>query len=621
MAWFPPLGFCSLTHPMEQAKTMVHVLHEQATRHEHRPALWRRRGKTYVPTSWREYAQRVTRFALGLLKLGFKAQGVFAIQSFNREEWVVADLAAMALGGAPVGIYTTSSGEQIQYILEHCEAEFVLVENEKYLSGVMALQERLPRLRHIIVMDPPEKLPEGVLRYVDVLELGTGADEGPYWERVNALRTDGLATLIYTSGTTGNPKGVMLSHHNLVWTTEKLIQAVHFGEERRLLSYLPLSHIAEQVLSIHGPLLLGGQVFFAESFDSVPQNLKEVRPTFFFGVPRVYEKFKAKAEEGFRAQPALRQKVVAWARGVATQYHTLALRHEKVPVLLEAQYQLARKLVFAPLHERIGFDKVEYFSVGAAPIGKDVLDFFASLDLILREVWGMSELTGPGTLNTVEATQLGSIGRPMVGVEVRIAEDGEILVKGGNVCQGYYREAAATAQLLEDGWLHTGDVGMLDGEGFAHITGRKKEIIVTSGGKKTAPATIEALLKGISPVSQAVVIGDRRNYLVALLTLEAEAAKKLAREKGWPEDVQALASDPRLRQYLEQAIERDVNPLLARFETIKRISILPRDFSIDEGEMTPTLKVRRTAVEKKYASVIDALYAEGAAHSAEAQSG
>ncbi len=597
---------------MDQPRTMVQVLHEQATRHEHRPALWTRRGKTYVPTSWREYAQRVCRFALGLHALGFKPQGVLAIQSFNREEWLVADLAAMALGGAPVGIYTTSSAEQIQYVLGHCEAEFFLVENAAYLEGALALRSRLPRLRHIIVMDAPGPLPEGVLRYADVLEKGTGVDEGPYWERVNALAPDALATLIYTSGTTGNPKGVMLSHQNLVWTTQRLLQAVDFRQHPpKMLSYLPLSHIAEQVLSVHAPLLLGGQVYFADSLEAVPQNLREVHPTFFFGVPRVWEKFKAKAEEGMRSQPALRQKVLAWARGVATEYHTLTLRHEKVPLALELQYQLARRVVFAPLHTRIGFDQAEFFSTGAAPISKDVLDFFASIDIIIREVWGMSELTGPATLNIFGATRLGSVGRPLVGVEVRIAEDGEILVRGGLTCLGYYREPAFTAELLEDGWLHTGDVGHLDGEGFVHITGRKKEIIVTSGGKKTPPANIEGLLKGVSPLSQAVVIGERRNYLVALLTLEADKARALARQKGWPEEVAVLAQDSRLREFLEEAIEREVNPKLARFETIKRIAILPEDFSIEKGELTPTLKVRRAAVEKNYASVIEALYAEG----------
>jgi long-chain acyl-CoA synthetase len=593
---------------------MVHVLHEQATRHEHRPALWTRRGKTYVPTSWREYAQRVTRFALGLHALGFKPQGTLAIQSFNREEWLVADLAAMALGGAPVGIYTTSSPEQVEYVVGHAEAEFFLVENAKYLAGALALRGRLPKLRHIIVMDAPDPLPEGVLRYSDVLDKGTGADEGPYWERVNALDPDALATLIYTSGTTGNPKGVMLSHRNLVWTTDRLLQAVNFEAElTRLLSYLPLSHIAEQVLSVHAPLKLGGQVYFADSIDSVPQNLREVRPTFFFGVPRVWEKFKAKAEEGMRSQPALRQKVLAWARGVATQYHTLAMRHERVSMALEAQYLLARRLVFTPLHTRIGFDQAEFFSVGAAPIGRDVLDFFASIDIVIREVWGMSELTGPATLNTKEATKLGSIGRPLVGVEVRIAEDGEILVRGGLNCMGYYKEPAYTAELLEGGWLHTGDVGHLDGEGYAHITGRKKEIIVTSGGKKTPPSNLENLLKGVVPVSQAVVIGDRRNYLVALLTLDAEKARALAKEKGWPEDLAALAQDPRLRQHLDEAVAREVNTKVAKFETIKRFAVLPEDFTVDKGEMTPTLKVRRSFVEKKYASVIESLYAEGGA--------
>jgi long-chain acyl-CoA synthetase len=598
---------------MERPKTMVHVLHEQATRHEHRPALWKRRGKTYVPTSWREYAQRVTRFALGLHALGFAPKGALAIQSFNREEWLVGDLSAMALGGVPVGIYTTSSPEQTEYILRHSEAEFFLVENAKYLAGALKLRERLPRLRHIIVMDAPETLPEGVLRYTDVMEKGTGVDEGPYWERVNALEKDALGTLIYTSGTTGHPKGVMLSHHNIVWTTEKLLQVVSFGADaRRVLSYLPLSHIAEQVLSLYGPLMMGAQVYFAESMETVPRDLKEVRPTFFFGVPRVWEKFKAKAEEGFRAQPPLRQKILAWARGVATEYHTLALRHEKVPVTLEVQYQLARKLVFTKLHQRIGFDAVEFFSVGAAPIGREVLDFFASIDIVIREVWGMSELTGPGTINIIGATRLGSVGRPLVGVEVRIAEDGEVLVRGGNVCMGYFKEPGATAELLQDGWLHTGDVGVLDGEGFTHITGRKKEIIVTSGGKKTAPSNIETMLKGLSPVSQAVVIGERRNYLVALLTLDAEKARALAKENGWPEEIGTLASDPRLRAHLEQVIEREVNPKLARFETIKRIAILPEDFSVESGEMTPTLKVRRTAVEKKHAALIESLYSEGA---------
>jgi long-chain acyl-CoA synthetase len=606
---------------MELPKTMVHALHEQASRLGHRPALWTRRGQTYVPISWVEYAERVKRFALGLRSLGFAPGGALGILSFNREEWLVGDLASMALGGVPVGLYTTSSVEQIQYILGHCEAEFLLVENEKHLRTALKVREKLPKLRHVIVMDAPQTLPEGVLRYADVLARGTGVDEGPYWDSLNALKPEGLGTLIYTSGTTGNPKGVMLSHHNLTWTARQLNASVYFGEagDASILSYLPLSHIAEQIISLHCPVLMGAQVYFAESIDAMPRNLAEVRPTFFFGVPRVWEKFKAKAEEGFSKQPPAKRRILAWARGVASEYHAHALRHERVPLTLEAQYRLAQRLAFAPLKQRIGFDKVMFFATAAAPIGRDVLEFFASIDVVIREVYGLSEVTGPGTVNTREHTRLGSLGRPMMGVEVRIAEDGEILMRGGNVCQGYYKQPEATAELLQGEWLHSGDVGQLDGEGYVHITGRKKEIIVTSGGKKTAPSNIEALLKAVSPVGNAVVVGDRRNYLVALLTLDPDKARTLAQQHGWPEDLNALAADERLRKHVLDAIERDVNPQVARFESIKRFAVLPQDFTVDGGELTPSLKVRRKVVEEKYASVIEGLY-ESAGPS-EAQAG
>ncbi|QSQ15350.1 AMP-dependent synthetase/ligase [Myxococcus landrumensis] len=603
---------------MDLPKTMVHALHERAAQHEHRPALWTRRGRAYVPTSWFEYAQRVKHFALGLRTLGYGDGQPLGIISFNREEWHVAALASMAMGGVPVGLYTTSALEQLEYILRHCEASLLVVENEKHLRTGLLLRERLPKLRHLIVLDAPATpLPEGVLRYADVVERGAGADDKPYWDSVNALKPESLGTLIYTSGTTGHPKGVMLSHHNLTWTTRQLSQAVSFGKkpENIILSYLPLSHIAEQVISLHCPLMLGIQVYFADSVEAMPANLKDVRPTFFFGVPRVWEKFKAKAEEGLRSQPPLKRRLVDWARGVASEMHSRAQRHERIPVTLAAQYRLAQRLVFEPLKTRIGMERVDFFATAAAPIGRDVLEFFASIDMLIHEVWGMTEVSGPGTVNTEEATHLGTVGRPMLGVEVRIAEDGEILIRGGNVCMGYYKNPEATAELLQDGWLHSGDVGQLDGEGYLHITGRKKEIIVTSGGKKTAPGNIEELLKALPGVGHAVVVGERRNYLVALLALDGEKVRALAREKGWPEELGALAQDARLHQVLQQALDRDVNAKLSRFENIKRFAVLSREFSVDEGDLTPTLKVRRKAVELKHAGLVESLYAEnGAAH-------
>ncbi|MCP3099587.1 long-chain fatty acid--CoA ligase [Myxococcus sp. K15C18031901] len=601
---------------MDLPKTVVHALHERAAQQEHRPALWTRRGRAYVPTSWKEYAERVKRFALGLRTLGFGEGQALGIISFNREEWHVADLAAMALGGVPVGLYTTSAVDQLEYILGHCEATVLVVEHDKHLRAALALRARLPKLRHIIAVDAPiGPLQEGVVRYEEVLERGTDVDEKPYWDSINALKPEALGTLIYTSGTTGHPKGVMLSHHNLSWTARQLILAVDFvaKDDSVILSYLPLSHIAEQVISLHCPLMLGIQVYFADSVEAMPANLKDIRPTFFFGVPRVWEKFKVKAEEGLRAQPPLKRRLVEWARGVASEFHARAQRHERIPVLLETQYNLARRLVFEPLKARIGMARVEFFATAAAPIGREVLEFFASIDILIHEVWGMTEVSGPGTVNTRDATHLGTVGRPMIGVEIRIAEDGEILVKGGNVCQGYFKNPAATQELLEDGWLHTGDVGQLDGEGYLHITGRKKEIIVTSGGKKTAPGNIEELLKGLPGVGNALVVGDRRNYLVALVTLDAEKGRTLARQQGWPEDPAALAKDARVGPFLQQLIDREVNPKLSRFETVKRIAVLERDFTVDDGELTPTMKVRRKIVEQKHAALIESLYDEAAA--------
>ncbi|MBZ4418548.1 long-chain fatty acid--CoA ligase [Myxococcus sp. RHSTA-1-4] len=597
---------------MELPKTVVHALHDRATQQEQLPAMWTRKGGAYVPTSWAEYAQRVRRFGLGLHALGAGAGQPVGILGFNREEWHVAALGTIAMGGVPVGLYTTSSVDQLEYILGHCEAGILVVENEKHLRTGLALRQRLPKLRHLIVMDAPSPLPEGVLTYADVLARGTGVDEGPYWDSVNALEPEAMGTLIYTSGTTGHPKGVMLSHHNLVWTARQLVESVQFGRDNppSLISYLPLSHIAEQIISLHCPLMIGAQVYFAQSVETMPETLKEVHPTFFFGVPRVWEKFKAKAEAGLHAQPPMKRKLVEWARGIALERHTRHMRHERLPLLLEARYRLAQRLVFAPLKARIGMDRVEFFATAAAPIGRDVLDFFASIDMVLHEVWGMTEVTGPGTVNTEDHTRLGSVGRAMLGVELRIAEDGEILVRGGNVCMGYYKNEAATAELLEDGWLHTGDVGQLDAEGYVQITGRKKDIIVTSGGKKTAPGNIEELLKSLPGVGNALVVGDRRNYLVALLVLDAEKTRELAKEKGWPEDPAVLAQDARLQQLLQAAVERDVNPKLSRFETIKRFAVIGKEFSVDGGELTPKLSVRRKVVEARYAAIIESLYAE-----------
>ncbi|MFZ5440149.1 MAG: AMP-dependent synthetase/ligase [Myxococcota bacterium] len=590
-------------------RTMVHQLHEMAERLKDEPALWTKRGSEWVPTSWRQYAQRVKDFSLGLQSLGFAPKQAMTVMGFNREEWVVAALAAMGAGGTAVGVYTTSSAEQIAWLTEHCEAPIALVENEQYLDTLLSVRARLPKLQHVIVMDAPSSPREGVLTFGEVLERGARANEADYYARVEALEPQGVAQLIYTSGTTGNPKGVMLSHHNLCWTAVHLSECHRVGPGDMLLSYLPLSHIAEQVCTIYAPLLNGLQVSFAESFEKLGDNLREVRPTLFFGVPRVWEKFKAKAEAALASQPVPRQKIVAWARDVAARYHDDVLSHRQPSISVQAQYAAAKRLVFAPLKARIGLDRAHVLATSAAPISRDVLEFFASLDLPIAEIYGQSEVTGPTSVSTYSAMKLGKLGRPMPGVEVRIADDGEILVRGGNVCLGYFKEPAATAELLEDGWLHSGDVGRLDEDGFLEITGRKKEIIVTSGGKKTAPSNLEAFLKGIEPVGNAMVVGDGRNYLVALLALDPERVASFAAKHAFPGEPAQLVAHEGFRAYLREAIEREVNARVARFETIKHFDVLPHDFTIEGGELTSTLKVRRKVVAEKYADRIAKLYA------------
>jgi long-chain acyl-CoA synthetase len=588
---------------------MVHQLHAQAERLRDRPALWSKRSGTWQPTSWRQYAQRVKDFALGLLSLGFGSGQALVVLGFNREEWVVADLAAMACGGTAVGVYTTSSPEQLAYVARHSEASIALVENEAYLERLLSVRGELPTLKHLLVMDPPARRREGVSTYAELLEKGTRGDDAEYYARLGALEPEGLAQLIYTSGTTGHPKGVMLTHRNLAWTAVHLSLCHPTSEEDVLLSYLPLSHIAEQICTLYGPLLNGIQVYFSESFEKLPQNLREVRPTVFFGVPRVWEKFMAKVEAVLRRQPRSRQKVVAWAREQASRYHAEVLSHRQPPLGLQAQYALAQRLVFQKLKEQIGFERTHLFATSAAPIAREVLEFFASLDVVIAEAYGQSEVTGPTSVNARGALKLGSLGRPMPGVEVRIADDGEILVRGENVCRGYFKDEASTAELLRDGWLHSGDVGQLDEDGFLHITGRKKELIVTSGGKKTAPAHIEGLLKALEPIGNALVIGDGRSYLTAILTVDPEKVESFAQAQGLPADAEALVAHPAFHEHLTHRIEAEVNSRLARFETIKKFEVLPHDFTVEGGELTSTLKVRRKVCEAKYAPVIERLYA------------
>lgn len=549
----------------------------------------------WQPTTWRGYVDQVRTAARALIALGFPRGGKVAILGFNRPEWVILDHAAMMAGGAAAGIYTTCSPEEVQYIVHHSESLVVLAENAAQLAKLEAKRAEMPLCKHIVLMRGTPATGQGVLTWEDFLAKAAGATDAQLDERIDKIEQADLATLIYTSGTTGPPKGVMLSHRNLAWTSRCMSDIGGGTDTDVSLSYLPLSHVAEQMATILMPATAGSTVFFAESLEKVADNLKEARPTVFFGVPRIWEKFHAVLSGKLAEVKGPKAKLIAWARKVATEVNKKRDRDLPVPRLLDAQYRLAHKLVIGKLKTALGFDRARSLISGAAPIAPDVLEFFASLDLPVREVYGQSEDCGPTSFNLPGKTKLGSVGPGLPGVEVKIAEDGEILVRGPNVFLGYYKEPEATAEALKDGFLCSGDLGQFDRDGFLTITGRKKEIIITAGGKNIAPKNIEAAIKQSPLVGEAVVIGDRRKFLTALVTLGDAAAKIDATQ---------------LRSQIQAQID-SVNATLARVEQVKKFAILPKPFGIDTGELTPTLKIKRKVIAQKYASEIEAMYADG----------
>lgn len=592
-------------------------LFDQARNRPEAPAFYAKSGGVYRPTRFREYAAIVRRAAKALRALGIGPGKATCVLGFNRPEWVVFHVATMAAGGAAAGIYTSSSAEEVAYIVNHAEAPVVLVENQAQYEKLKRESDKLPLLKHIVLMQGAASPSNGagsepatddarVLSWEDFLAKGDDLADSVIDEALDAIEPAGLATLIYTSGTTGPPKGVMLSHRNLAWTAGVARQLVDSRPDDRVLSYLPLAHIAEQMFTIHGAITTGYTVYFAESLEKVPDNLKEVQPTLFFGVPRIWEKFHS-AISGKMAGATGAKKVLAErAVAVGKAFHDAKNRGEEPGLALRAQHRAFRKLVYSKVKSAIGLGEARICVSGAAPIAKEVLEFFAGLDLPIMEVYGQSEDTGPTSFNRPGKAKFGTVGPIIPGVEVKIADDGEILVKGPNVFLGYYKEPEATAETLKDGWLCSGDLGALDEGGFLSITGRKKEIIITSGGKNITPANIEGALKNHPLVSEAVVIGDRRKFLTAVVTLDPDAAQKFCLDRGVSGPPHKA---PEIRAEVQKVID-SVNTTLAKVETIKKFTILPRAFTVETGELTPSLKVKRRVVAKNFSDEIESMYAE-----------
>jgi long-subunit acyl-CoA synthetase (AMP-forming) len=585
--------------------TVIAILEETARAHADRPAMARKRGGAWERTSWRGYRDAVRQAARALVATGVRpGQGV-VILAFNRPEWFVANLAAIAVGARPAGIYTNSTPEQCRYIAEHAEAAAAVVENRESLERLFGAGARPPGLKAAVLMDGEAAGP-GVVGWADFLARGEAAHDAEVDRRVTAARPEDVATLIYTSGTTGTPKAVMITHRNLAFIAEKAREILPIGAGDRLISYLPLSHIAEQVVSHLLSLATGACVYFAESLEKLPENLREVRPHLFLGVPRVWEKIQAAIQAAGAGGGPLRRRVVAWARGVGLAGGYADQEGRRRPW----SHGLADRLVFSKVRARLGFDEARFLVVSAAPIAKETLDFFQSLALPIMEIYGMSECTGPTTLSLPTRYRLGRAGRAIPGTELKVAEDGEILMRGPHVFAGYYKNEEATRETLDgEGWVHSGDVGEIDAEGFVRVTDRKKELLITSGGKNVAPQHLEGKLKQIAAVSQAVAVGDRRPYVVALLTLDpARVASEAEKAKSPARTPEEAARCPVFKAWIEGQVE-EVNKGLARYETIKKIALLPRELSVEAGELTPTLKLKRRVILERHQETIRALYA------------
>ncbi len=585
--------------------TIPNRLLQRAKRTPNDPAYYVRQGGSWKPTNWGSYSDEVTQAGRALIALGFEPGQTVCILGFNRPEWAVMDIAAMGAGGAPAGIYTTCSPVEVRYILSHAEAPVILVENEDQWRKVLAERSNMPNLKHVITMKGcPAIADDMVMTWEEFLAKGDGVETRAYLDRVESLKPNELATLIYTSGTTGPPKGVMLSNENLAWTSNVAISITTISASDCSLSYLPLSHIAEQMFTLHIPITTGARVHFAESIEAVPENLKEVQPTIFFGVPRIWEKFHAGISAKLKEATGVKAKLVKWAMKVGWEANQTPDGNKGL------QYQLANKLIYSKLLPAIGMGNARVCVTGAAPIAREVLEFFASLNLVVLEVYGQSEDSGPTSFNTPTRYRFGSVGPALPGVEVKIAGDDEIMVKGPNVFLGYYRDKEATDATLSDGWLHSGDLGAFDSDGFLNITGRKKDIIITAGGKNITPKNLESGIKNHPLIDEAVVIGDRRKYLSALVTIDVEAGPAWAAANG--EDAGALHKSAKLRASIQAHID-EMNKEFARVEQIKKFTILKRNFTVEDGELTPTLKVKRAKVNDHFAEDIEAMYDEGSA--------
>ncbi len=596
--------------PPPRPGTLTALFFDAVEKFDKPDALLVKRGGTYEALSHREIETRVRHAALGLRTLGILRNDRVGILAENRPEWAIADYACLTSGVTDVPIYPTLPPDQIAYVLKDSGAVAIFVSTREQAAKIAEVRSELPALTHVIAFDDAGAAAD--MTMADLERRGaaseTPASLSDYRHVAESVEPDDLATLIYTSGTTGNPKGVMLTHDNIHSNVEAGREKLPFQGDDVSLSFLPLSHIFERMAD-YLMFCTGSTIAYAESLDTVPVNLVEVRPTIVFSVPRLYEKMYARVLQNALSGGLVKRNIFFWARGVAEKWADAVLAGNKPSGLLAWKYSIAQKLVFSKLKERTG-GRIRYFVSGGAPLAPEINKFFFAAGLTILEGYGLTETSPVIGVNTPDGFRIGTIGRPVPGVEVMIATDGEILTRGPGVMKGYYNNPVATAEAIDqDGWFHTGDIGEIR-DGFIAITDRKKDIIVTAGGKNIAPQPVENLVKTNKFVSQAVMIGDKRKFPSMLIVPNFEQLEGWAKKRGliWNDHAQLIRL-PEVKAKMEEEVLGECKAL-AHYETPRKIALLEHDFSLEKGEMTPTQKVKRRVVDKNYKDVIDSMYTE-----------
>jgi long-chain acyl-CoA synthetase len=598
----------------QSAQTVPAVLRQTVSKHRDRAALRHKAFGLWHDISWNDYFKRTGWIGLALNHLGLEKGDCVSLIGDNCPEWVIADMGVQCIGGVSVGIYATNAWQQVEYVVNHSESKFFFVENEEQLDKWLHFRDRAPQLKKIIVWDT-----EGLRQYQDPMvmtfeqleDLGReifGKDPARFERLMDHVFPDDLSVLIYTSGTTGLPKGAMLTHRNVTWMAEAVSHMNPIETVDEVLSFLPLCHIFERLFSVFLHLRHAYTVNFVEKLDTVTENMREVSPTVGYAVPRIWEKYYSAIMIRMSDATWFKRRVFGAALAVGKKRAGLAMAFKPVPPHLKLLYGLAYLTVFRKLKKHMGFDRMRVAYSGAAPISPDVLHFFQSIGINLIEGYGQTEGTGVTTLSGIGRAKFGYVGRPLMETELKIADDGEIIMRSPGVFKGYYKNPQGTREALKDGWLHTGDVGEIDAEGFLKITDRKKDIIVTAGGKNITPQYIENKLKASIYINDAVVIGDRRNFLSCLIMIDEDNVVKYAQDhKIQFSTYKDLTMNDQVGKLIQTEVDR-VNETLARVENVRKFTILPKKLYEEDGEVTPTMKVKRKFVNEAFKDLIEAMY-------------